>query len=344
MPDRTTQPVPEGDQPLVTVVTPFYNTAAYLEECIASVYAQTYTNWEYFLVNNKSTDGSRKIAEDFCSRDSRIKLIDNDEFLTQVQNYNRALSYVSDESQYVKVVEADNWLYPECLAKMVALLQANPNVGIVSSYNITEDFVRFSGLPTATSVVSGRELAKLYMLGDAYLFGAPTTVLMRSIIVRQRQPFYDEIYAEDLSACYETLQEWDFGFVHQILSFVRTYNDSILSTIRSLARQGDFSGSVIDRYLMVERHGRTLLETESEYRQAFRIARQKLYRQLAVGWLNRQGEEFWQLHRSALASVDTRIDRLSLFAHILVEFLRLLANPGSTFAALRRRANSRSDD
>ena len=50
-------------EPRVSVVTPFYNTAEYLAECIESVLAQTYTNFEYILVNNKSTDGSREIAE-----------------------------------------------------------------------------------------------------------------------------------------------------------------------------------------------------------------------------------------------------------------------------------------
>ncbi len=48
--------------PFVSVVTPFYNTAAYLDECIRSVLAQTHENFEYLLVDNCSADGSRDIA------------------------------------------------------------------------------------------------------------------------------------------------------------------------------------------------------------------------------------------------------------------------------------------
>ena len=50
-------------QPLVSVVTPFYNTADYLGECIESVLRQTYENWGYVLVDNCSTDGLSEIAE-----------------------------------------------------------------------------------------------------------------------------------------------------------------------------------------------------------------------------------------------------------------------------------------
>jgi len=62
--------------PLVSIITPFYNTERYLAECIESVLAQTYRNWEYILVNNQSTDISRSIAEHYVAIDARLRLID----------------------------------------------------------------------------------------------------------------------------------------------------------------------------------------------------------------------------------------------------------------------------
>ena len=329
------------DVPLVTVVTPFYNTSDYLEECIQSVLAQDYANWEYILVNNKSTDASRDIAAKHASAHPCITLVDNEEFLSQVKNYNRALALVGEESEYTKVLEADNWMYPDCLSKMVALIDKHPQVGFVSSYNITEESVRFSGLPTARNVVSGREIVRLHLLDGAYLFGAPTTVLYRSEIVRRRVPFYDEIFAEDLSACYEILKDWDFAFTHDILTFVRTWNESILSPIRNLARTQGFSGSAIDRFLMTHRHGSAMLENADDYHYAYRIAKRGLYKQMANGWLSRQGPDFWKLHRNALASDGLEIDKLLLIAHVLLELLRRIVNPGSTVASMLRRASGR---
>jgi teichuronic acid biosynthesis glycosyltransferase TuaG len=57
--------------PLVSVVTPFYNTVDFLEECIRSVLAQTYDPFEYILVDNCSDDGSSDIARDFGPRGTR---------------------------------------------------------------------------------------------------------------------------------------------------------------------------------------------------------------------------------------------------------------------------------
>ena len=102
--------------PLVSVVTPFYNTQDYLAECIESVLRQTYTNFEYILVNNRSTDGSSDIAQQYAARfPDKIRLFHTESFLTQVQNYNFGLSLISPDSKYCKMVQADDWIFPECL-------------------------------------------------------------------------------------------------------------------------------------------------------------------------------------------------------------------------------------
>src|SRR5271163_333260 len=91
-------------QPLVSVVTPFFNTAPYLAECIESVLAQSYSEFEYILMDNCSTDGSGEIAKTYAGRDPRIRLIRCSEFVSQLKNYNRALAEISDASQYCKIV------------------------------------------------------------------------------------------------------------------------------------------------------------------------------------------------------------------------------------------------
>src|SRR6516165_5401066 len=91
-------------RPLVSVVTPFYNTAPYLAQCIESVLAQTHVEFEYILLDNCSTDGSGEIAEDYAHRDPRIRLIRCSQFLSQLANYNRALAHISGVSKYCKMV------------------------------------------------------------------------------------------------------------------------------------------------------------------------------------------------------------------------------------------------
>src|SRR5262249_19628678 len=105
--------------PLISVVTPFYNTEAYLDECIRSVLAQTRGDFEYLLVNNCSTDRCPEIAAHYASRDPRIRLLHNDQLVPQLRNYNQALRHISAESRYVKMVQADDFIFPRCLEEMV---------------------------------------------------------------------------------------------------------------------------------------------------------------------------------------------------------------------------------
>ena len=183
----------DSEYPRVSFVTPFFNTEKYLAECIESVLRQTYQNWDYVLVNNRSTDGSVQIAEKYANQfPERIRVEHNSEFLSQVQNYNHALRFVSPESHYCKVVQADDWLFADCVKSMVAVAEAHPTVGIVSAYELEGDEVRLDGLPYPSPAVSGREICRLYFLEGKYLFGTPTSLLLRSELVRSRDPFYDE--------------------------------------------------------------------------------------------------------------------------------------------------------
>ena len=77
--------------PLVSIVTPVYNGESYLAECIESVCAQTYSNWEYVIVDNRSTDRTREIAENYAGKDPRIRVHVNETFLPLMQNWNHAL-------------------------------------------------------------------------------------------------------------------------------------------------------------------------------------------------------------------------------------------------------------
>lgn len=317
------------DAPLVSIVTPVHNTAPYLAECIESVLRQRYAHWELVVVDNASTDGSGDIVRRYATRDPRVRLVRHEQLVPQVPNYNRCIGEVSPRARYVHLLEADNWLFEDCLDKMVALAEAHPRVGIVSAYNATETRLRLTGLPLARRVVDGRELARMHLAGDAYLFGAPSTVLMRADVVRARRPFYDESYllAEDLSACYEALRNWDFGFVHQVLTFLRTENESILSRIRG------FDAQTLDRVVLLQRHGRDFLSAD-EFDAAERRLSARHYAALAQGALRRAPEAFWRFHREGLESAGLKLHRGRLAQAIGRELVSRAAHPLQTVRRL----------
>ena len=221
-------------QPLVSVVTPVYNGERHLAECIESIIAQTYQNWDYVVVNNCSTDTTAEIVETYVARDSRIRLSNNEEHLDIIPNWNHALRQISPESKYCKVLHADDFLFPECLERMVELAEANPSAGIISSYRVNgQKGVHEGGPPYPCSVVSGREVCRNTLSRKYYIFGSPSTRLIRADLVRKHEAYYNESYYHAGPAeCFEQLQDCDFGFVHQVLSYTRRDIDAQTATFR----------------------------------------------------------------------------------------------------------------
>ena len=62
------------DYGLVSIITPSYNSAAFIAETIESILSQTYTNWELLITDDCSTDNTCTIIRDFIQKDNRIKL------------------------------------------------------------------------------------------------------------------------------------------------------------------------------------------------------------------------------------------------------------------------------
>src|SRR5712692_3055522 len=184
-------------KPLVSIVTPVYNGELYLRECIDSVVAQTYDNWDYTIVNNCSTDRTREIAQEYAARDARIQIHNNETFVRVIQNYNIAFRQISSKSKYCKPLAADDMLLPECLEKMVRVAEENPSVAIVGAYGLysnPEMGVHCRGVPYRQAVLPGRELCRAYFLGERppVFVVSPTFTLLRSDIVRSRYAFYNE--------------------------------------------------------------------------------------------------------------------------------------------------------
>src|ERR1700721_3289868 len=143
-------------EPLVMLLTPVFNGEEFLRECIESVLAQTYSHGEYLIVNNRSTDRTLEIAQEYAGKDPRIRIHDNVDFLPRMQNINNAFRRTSSESKFCKMVLADDWIFPECLEKMISLAENHPSVGIVGAYGLAGTRVLLHALPYPSPLVGGR--------------------------------------------------------------------------------------------------------------------------------------------------------------------------------------------
>ncbi len=322
--------VPPG--PTVSVVTPFYNTEAYLAACIESVLRQTYRDFEYVLVDNRSTDGSGAIAERYAAADPRIRLVRNVEHLAQIPNYNHALRQIAPGSRYCKLVQADDWVFPRCLEEMVAVADAHSSVGLVGAYTLIERTPYLGGLPYPSACVNGREICRRFLLEGTFVWGSPTATLVRADMVRARAAFYDEADpVEDVSICFDLLKDTDFGFVHQVLTFTRRENDSLMTRLKA------YGSLQLAAVMALERHGPALLAPD-ELRACARRLHREHYDLLGEALLRVRPAAFWEFHRRGLRAVGRRLSRGRVLLHALGRAVRLLLNPLDTITRLAPRS------
>jgi|SRR5579862_325565 len=311
-------------EPFVSILTPVYNGEAYLGECIESVLKQEYTNYEYIIVNNCSKDRTLEIASAYAKKDPRIRVHNNTDFVGVIENHNIAFRLISGQSKYCKVVSADDWLFPECLKRMVDLAEAHPSVAIVGSYQLSgygtdgrNWQVHNVRIPYPSTVVSGREICRFHLLGDIYVFGAPTAILYRADVIRGQDKFYPNPTAEaDASACFKYLRDADFGFVHQVLSYERVHD--IRQTANSFTLNAYLSTKIGDLLA----YGGFYL-TESEVNKRLEELLSIYYRFLARSVFNFRDREFWRYHRKRLEELGHPLNNFKLAGEVLLQVPKL---------------------
>src|SRR2546428_11349586 len=74
---------------------------------------------------------ARYVAREYGARDHRIRIHCNETFVRVILNYNIAIRQISPHSKYCKVIAAGDWLYPECLEKMVGFAEEHSTVAII---------------------------------------------------------------------------------------------------------------------------------------------------------------------------------------------------------------------
>ena len=317
------------NEPFVSVVTPVYNTADYLREAIESVLAQSYSNFEYIISDNCSTDGTSEIAHEYERLDKRVRVADHAECLSQGGNYNRAMRLISPAAKYCKLVQADDWIFADNLEELVRVAELDPEIGIVGSYQLAGDRVDCRGLTCKNpmdpvTIVSGREACRMYLLHGKYLFGTPNNLLYRADLIRSRERFIreDTIHG-DSELCFEVLGQYKFGFVHRILSAARLGNPSISKSSENFYL--DFRHA----YIIMVRYGRLHL-TEAEYAYHLEKTRRGHYRWLAYNVLRRRDKEFWDFQEEGFRLAGDQFNRRTLMLLQIPRVARMIGNPLST--------------
>lgn len=168
--------------PIVSICLPVYEGAKYLEQALESLLFQSFENFEVLCADDNSTDSSIGILEDFARRDRRIQYLKNSVNKGLFPNYNGLLRQC--KGKYIKPFAQDDILHKDCLARMVAVLDQQPDIALVSSARQVIDergrILSCQNRFDQNTLIPGSE-AILYSLTElSNWIGEPSAVMFRA--------------------------------------------------------------------------------------------------------------------------------------------------------------------
>lgn len=210
---------------LVSVLTPAYNRIKYIDEAVQSVLDQSYSNIEYIVIDDGSSDGTFERLQEY-ERDGNLTLLTHPGRVNKGQAAALNLGLQRAKGEFICVLDSDDWFDSSKLSGQVSYLDENMDVGIVYG---TTSVVDESGneryqLPSVTP--SKRQSADDLLL-DCFIV-SPGCALMRSELVAQVGGFDETLRAaQDHDLALKIAEKSAIGYVDDICFYYRKHDDSI---------------------------------------------------------------------------------------------------------------------
>lgn len=218
--------------PEVSILSPAYNVERYIEKCLDSVLAQTFTDWELLLVDDGSTDGTGEICDRYAALDERIKVIHQPN--TGVAGA-RNTAVAAARGKYIAWIDPDDHADPRWLEKLHSMIvETGADVAQVGYIREYTDHIRYKSLFREEKVLSGEE-AYLELLIDRKVQSYLWNKMFRREVMTC--PFPVGMKFEDIY----THSDW-FRNVHRMavsgetLYYYRMRRSSIMNTAFAKAR------------------------------------------------------------------------------------------------------------
>jgi glycosyltransferase involved in cell wall biosynthesis len=173
--------------PLLSVLMPVYNCETYLAEAIESILTQTYSNFEFIIINDGSTDESKRIIKSYT--DDRIHYVENEKNSGLITTLNNGIELA--KGQYVLRMDADDFSYPDRFEKQVSFMQINSDIDISGTWFLKSDRVNKNTNPTTF------EACKLNLINNSVLCH-PSVIFRKDSVINKDLKFkHSALHAED---------------------------------------------------------------------------------------------------------------------------------------------------
>lgn len=221
--------------PVVAIVTPVYNGEAFLAETMESVQRQTYPNIVHVVLDNASTDSTAEIISRFQNQKTPLIVGRNEQLLSMDENWNAALKLIPPEAKYFRILCADDLIFPEATTRMVEMMEADPEITLVSSAVKRNDADEDFKWPRDQTVFEGLEALRRYFTVRGTI--EARQMMLRTSALEDQDPFFDleSGHSSDIDAALRMLTRGRLGFIHEPLGMVREHaGNASVSEMRPL--------------------------------------------------------------------------------------------------------------
>lgn len=177
--------------PLISIITPAYNSAEFITNTIRSVQQQSFTNWEHIIVDDSSDDNTFSIIKSFAKEDSRIIPVRNKENSGAAVTRNKGLELA--KGRFIAFLDSDDLWYPEKLDRQLKFMLENQIPISFASY----DLISNDGKKLNKVIKSVKQIDYTGYMKDT-IIGMSSTMIDTSIVnkpfrfvnIRTRQDCY----------------------------------------------------------------------------------------------------------------------------------------------------------
>lgn len=202
------------NNPKISVLMPVYNAEKFLREAIDSILNQTFRDFEFLIINDASTDNSKKFILSY--KDPRIKYFENNKNLGVARTLNRGLRLAKGE--YIARMDADDICFPDRLKLQYDKIITDKNLVIISSHF---DWINEKGNYNSTYRLASSPEEIFYELQFRNCLGHPTIIFDRKIIVKEFGGYDEKYEAEDYDLWLRVSQKYKIMKLNKVLMKVR---------------------------------------------------------------------------------------------------------------------------
>ena len=217
---------------MISIIIPVYNVEKYLDECLLSVFNQSYKDWECILINDGSTDKSGTICNKWHALDNRFIVIhQKNQGVSQARN----IGLKQAKGKYICFVDSDDWIASNYLQCMINNMHDNIDIVVSGITSVKENKVVNILLPKQNNIYSMNQNSADRFIADIDLFYGPVSKLYKKEIIKINDITFpiDISLGEDMTFVFSYLSHVKkISSITESFYFYRKFDSGTLSTIK----------------------------------------------------------------------------------------------------------------